>query len=130
MLSLSTLEIFLSVNLYRRNCPNGEWEKVWGFALFKGARSDSFFCCYYSFLVLHSFCGVTLRKGVFIMAIPDNKKRVVFTLSNEDIEKFQSLFLEDKNNLKGRIYESDTLSKIINNAYKNVRGKTDENGRN
>ena len=64
------------------------------------------------------------------MAIPDNKKRVVFTLSNEDIEKFQSLFLEDKNNLKGRIYESDTLSKIINNAYKNVRGKTDENGRN
>lgn len=64
------------------------------------------------------------------MAIPDNKKRVVFTLSNEDIEKFQSLFLEDKNNLKGRIYESDTLSKIINNAYKNVRGKTDENGKN
>lgn len=52
-----------------------------------------------------------------MMAISEHKKRVPFSLSEEDIEKLKYLYDEDKKQAERRIYESDTISKIINNAY-------------
>lgn len=51
------------------------------------------------------------------MAISEDKKRVPFSLSQEDIDKLKYLYDEDKKNAERRIYESDTVSKLISNAY-------------
>lgn len=57
------------------------------------------------------------------MAISDNKKRVLFSLSNDDILKMKYLYEEDKKSSENRIYESDTLSKMIDLAYKKKKRK-------
>lgn len=64
------------------------------------------------------------------MAIPHNKKSVKFSLSYDSIEMLKHLYLEDKKVADGRIYESDTLSKIIENAYKKRGSNLDEKSRN
>lgn len=51
------------------------------------------------------------------MAISEDKKRVPFSLSQEDIEKLKYLYNEDRKQADRRIYESDTVSKLISNAY-------------
>lgn len=51
------------------------------------------------------------------MAISEDKKRVPFSLSQEDIEKLKYLYDEDRKQSDRRIYESDTVSKLISNAY-------------
>lgn len=51
------------------------------------------------------------------MSISDNKKRVIFSLSKDDIFKMKYLYEEDKKGSEKRIYESDTLSKMIDLAY-------------
>lgn len=51
------------------------------------------------------------------MAISEDKKRVPFSLSQEDIEKLKYLYDEDRKQADRRIYESDTVSKLISNAY-------------
>lgn len=56
------------------------------------------------------------------MAISEDKKRVNFSLSEEDISKLKYLYAEDKREADRRIYESDTLSKLINYAYEFKRG--------
>lgn len=56
------------------------------------------------------------------MAISENKKRVLFSLSKDDIKKMKYLYEQDKESAEGRIYESDTLSKIIERAYQMKKG--------
>lgn len=64
-----------------------------------------------------SLLGVTPKKGGIIVAIPDDKKRVFFSLTYDDIDKLKYLYSKDKKHSDSRIYESDTLSKVINEAY-------------
>jgi len=56
------------------------------------------------------------------MAISEDKKRVLFSLSEEDISKLKYLYAEDKKDADRRIYESDTLAKLISKAYKMKKG--------
>lgn len=56
------------------------------------------------------------------MAISDNKKRVLFSLSKDDIKKMKYLHEQDKKDSEKRIYESDTLSKMIERAYQMKKG--------
>ena len=56
------------------------------------------------------------------MAISEDKKRVNFSLSEEDIFMLKYLYSEDKREADRRIYESDTLSKLISKAYKKKMG--------
>lgn len=56
------------------------------------------------------------------MAISEDKKRVNFSLSEEDISKLKYLYAEDKRQADRRIYESDTLSKLISRAYQMKKG--------
>lgn len=64
------------------------------------------------------------------LAISEGKKRVLFTLSEKDIEKVKELYEIDKQQSDKRIYESDTIKKIINEAYNNrIRGIKNEEGR-
>lgn len=64
------------------------------------------------------------------LAISEGKKRVLFTLSEKDIKKVKELYEIDKQQSDKRIYESDTIKKIINEAYNNrIRGIKNEEGR-
>lgn len=56
------------------------------------------------------------------MAISEDKKRVNFSLSDDDIKKLKYLYEEDKRSADKRIYESDTLSKMISKAYQIKKG--------
>lgn len=51
------------------------------------------------------------------MAIAEGKKRVAFTLSQDVIDKLLDLYELDKIEASERIYESDTLVKLIEAAY-------------
>ncbi len=45
------------------------------------------------------------------------KKRPRYSLDDETIKKLEWLYGQDKKVVKKRIYQSDTLTKIINDAY-------------
>lgn len=60
------------------------------------------------------------------MAISDDKKRVAFSLTDEDVKKIKFLYELDKKESDERIYESDTIKKLIDVAY-NKRKKGQPN---
>lgn len=49
--------------------------------------------------------------------VPPKKKRPRYSLNDGTIEKLEWLYEQDKKTISKRIYPSDTLTKIINDAY-------------
>lgn len=49
--------------------------------------------------------------------VPPKKKRPRYSLDDQTIEKLEWLYEQDKKAMNKRIYQSDTLTKIIDDAY-------------
>lgn len=78
--------------------------------------------------VLHLFLlSVTpIWKGGVIMVLSADKKRVAFSLTTDDVEKLKEIYLNDSRESESRIYESDTLSKLINYVFEmEQKGKSE-----
>lgn len=60
------------------------------------------------------------------MVLSSDKKRVAFSLTGEDVEKLKEIYKNDSQESDSRIYESDTLSKVINYVFElEQKGKSE-----
>lgn len=60
------------------------------------------------------------------MVLSSDKKRVAFSLTEEDVEKLKEIYKNDSQESDFRIYESDTLSKVINYVFElEKKGKSE-----
>lgn len=60
------------------------------------------------------------------MVLASDKKRVAFSLTEDDVEKLKKIYKNDSKESDSRIYESDTLSKVINYVFEmEQKGKSE-----